>query len=616
MNDKTYRNLKIAVHCIIILTLVIYFRKWIDPKLVDFKQQPLFLFDRYFLHDHLVYPGGFGEYISLFFSQFFYYPFAGSFIITILLCLVVLATNRILKAFFSGDYVFILQFLPLLLLVHSHSRYNHTLKPDIIIITALYAAVLYKYLIWVPYYLKILLFIIISALLTLFFGGNSLILFAIIAILLDIKNKCPKYIVVIVCYFVITAFIPLLIGRYNPYMNIKKVFLDIFIAERHYTPITSLYILFLFYPVILVLSIILPERYRNNFTIKNSGTGTVISMRIIQLSLPVILLLVALKLSFDRTEKAKIEINYFAEGKDWKSVIKIGEKLPPEERMVIFQLNRALYHTSNLTGNLFKYRQYWGEEGLLLTKHFDRNLLMPISDIYFELGFIRESLHWAYEAQTELGFTPATLKRISLTNIILGEYKIAEKFLKILAKSVIHKKWADRYLVYTKNHDLADSDPLIREKRAFTPKHDFFASNTDPIMDLQHLVNENPLNKMAFEYLIACALLKHDIGKVIQNLHYMPDLKYDKIPRHIEEAILTFMVMQNTTKVNLYGYTIDKETARKFIEYNNLLLKKYNRNMMAARTELYRNFGNTFWFYVHYVSPITTKREFKERGKK
>ena len=613
MNDKIFRNLKIAVYCVIILTLVIYFRKWIDPVLIDFKQQPLFLIDRYFLHDHLVYPGGFAEYLSLFLSQFFCYSFAGSCIITILICLVLLATNRIFKSFFSGGYAFVLQFLPLLLLVHLHSRYNHTLKPDIILLMALYAAVLYRYLIGMQYYFKILLFIVISALLVFLFGANSLILFAVIAIIMEIKSRHPKYMPLITGYIIIAGFTPLIIGRYTPFMNINKTFLDIFFPERHYTPIVTLYILFLLYPAVLTLSLIFSGKLINNSRADNPGSNALTAMRIIQFSLPVILLLITAKLSFDRTEKALIEISYYAEEKDWKSVIRTGEELPPEERIVIFQLNRALFHTGNLTNDFFRFRQYWGEEGLLLTKHFNRKLLMPISDIYFELGFIKESLHWAYEAQTEYGFTPAIMKRISLTNTILGEYKIAEKFLKILAKSVIHKKWAEKYLVYTKNYDLAASDNVISEKREFMPKHDFFTNHNEPIIDLKYLIKENPYNKMAFEYLIACALLKHDIGEVIQNLHYMPDLKYHKIPRHIEEAILTFMVMQNTTKIDLHGYTINNETARKFAEYNNTLLKKYNRDRMAAKNELYRYFGNTFWFYVQYISPITTKREFKER---
>lgn len=613
MNDKLFRNLKIAVHCIIALTLAFYFLKWVDPKLIDFKQQPVFLFDSHFLHDYLVVPGGFAGYLSLFFSQFFLYPFAGTCIIIVFIYLIVYSTGRLLRSFFPTDYAFILQFIPLLLLAYLHSRYDYSLKPDIIIIMALYPALLYRSLISKPYFFKIPLYIITAVLLAFFIGGNSLILYTFTAVFLEINNKGSKYRALVLLFIIISVLLPFIIGRYTPYMNTQKVFFDIFVHERHYTPIIILYPLFLFYPVFLLFSVIFYSKTEKISAVNSAGWITGITGKTVLLVLPLIIVFITVKFSFSKTEKYLVEINYFAAEKDWSSVINTGNTLPHENRIVIFQINRALYHTGNLANNLFNFRQYWGEEGLLLTKHYNRKLLMPISDIYYELGFIKESLHWAYEAQTEFEFMPAILKRIALNNLILGEYRIAEKYLKILTKSVIHKKWANYYLRYLNNHDLMDSDQEIREKRAFMPKKDFFANNKNPIIDLQNLVEENPFNKMAFEYLIIGSLLKHDLGRVIKYLKYMPDLKYDKIPRHIEEAIVVFIVRQNKTNINLYGYTISNETVKKFNQYSNLLFNKYNNNKAAARGDLYNYFGNTFWYYLHYVSPITTKREFKER---
>ncbi len=613
MNEKAFRVIRTAVHGILVVSLILYFWKWVDIELVDFNQQPLFLFNYHFFHNYLAFPGGFAGYLALFFSQFFHYPFAGTCIVIIFLYLTVLSTNRILKGFFPEDYVFILQFIPLFLLVSLHSLYSHTLKPDIILIMTLYPAVLYKYLIGRPYYFKIPFFILLSLLLILFFGGNSLMLFGLLAVILEIINKKKKYIPVILVFIIVSISLPLIIGRYTPYMNTGKVVLDIFMPETHYTPVITLYLLFLFYPVVLLLGMILVRKSQKSLFSGHPGKIMQITARLIQLALPVIILIISMKLSFNRTEKALIELNYFADKKDWESVLKTAEMLPPENRIVIFQINRALYHTGNLMNNLFSYKQFWGEEGLLLTKHFNRKLLIQISDIYFELGYIKESLHWAYERQTEYESSPLILKRIVITNLILGEYKIAAKFLKILSESIVHRKWAVRYLHYLDDPALIDADPVIREKRNLMPKNDFFAHNDEPILDLQYLINENPSNKMAFEYLIACSLLKHDLGNIIKNLHYMRDLNYSKIPRHMEEAILTFMVMQNTTKINLYGYTINNETVKRFTQYSNLLFNKYNNNKESSKNELYRYFGNTFWFYIHYISPITTKREFKEK---
>ena len=264
--------------------------------------------------------------------------------------------------------------------------------------------------------------------------------------------------------------------------------------------------------------------------------------------------------------------------------------------------------------DLFNYNQLWGQDGLILTRYYNSKILMPISDYYFDLGYIKESRHWAYEALTKYELEPIVLKRIALSNLILGEYKISRKFLTILSKSVIHRKWANKYLNYINNEELIESDPVIQEKRDLMPKHDYYANNNEPEVNLVNLLEDNPKNKMAFEYLIANSLLRHDIGNVIRNLHYLSELNYPEIPKHIEEAILLYIIFQKGEDIQLKPYQISNMTTERFRRYNNILYNKHKNNLRAARYDLSKYFGNTFWYYLHYVSPITTKREIKERS--
>jgi hypothetical protein len=41
---------------------------------------------------------------------------------------------------------------------------------------------------------------------------------------------------------------------------------------------------------------------------------------------------------------------------------------------------------------------------------------------------------------------------------------------------------------------------------------------------------------------------------------------------------------------------------------------KYRKDMQAARAELYNGFGNSYWYYIHYVSPLTTQRKIHEKA--
>ncbi len=614
MNFSVKKVLSLSVFYIIIISLFIYFWKWIDPVLIDFKQQPVFLFDLRFLREYLVLPAGFAEYLSLFISQFFHFALFGAFLFILILYLVIILTRKLLHIFLPDDYVFILQFLPALLLTYLHSQYYYTLKPDIIIIASVLFTLLYNHLINKGNLIKIPLFIISSAVLVLLFGGISLILFSLLVVFSEIKMQKIKSIPLVIVFVVIASALPFLVGLYTPYMNTDRVYLDIFISGKNFRPGIASYALFLFYPVVILPGIILFRKISGNNPAENISRGRTLVAAIIRIAVPVIFLIITLRFSGNKNEKALIQLNYYAEREDWEAVFRAGEILSPENRLVMFQLNRALYHTERLTEDLFSYKQLWGQDGLILTRYYNSKILEQISDYYFDLGFIKESLHWAYEALTKYELNPAVLKRIALSNIILGEYKIAAKFLAILSKSVIHRKWAHKYISYLDNHDLIEADPVILEKRDLMPKSDHYSNSEEPEFDLYSLLQENPKNKMAFEYFIASCLLRHDIGNVIKNLHYLLDLNYAAIPKNIEEAILVYILFQNGQNIHLEPYYISNTTAQRFNRYNDILYNKHKNDLKAAKKDLALHFRDTYWYYLHYVSPITTKKEIKERS--
>jgi hypothetical protein len=614
MTYSIKKVLNLAIFYLIIILLFIYFWKWVNPVLIDFKQQPVFLFDFKFLKDYLVIPGGLAEYLSLFISQFFHFALLGALIFTLILYLVIIISRKLLSLFLPMDYVFVLQFLPALLLTHLHSQYSYTLKPDIIVIISISLTLVYNYFINKRILFRISLFAVSSVILGLFFGGISLILFSFLVILCEIKNKKNKYIQAIIAFVVISFVLPFLVGLYTPYMNVEKTFFDIFVPERNYKPGATLYTIFLFYPVIILSGIILFRKTPVNNLVNFKYRGRLLNITIIQTAIPLIFLVLILIFSYRKYDKALIELNYNAEIENWEAVLKAGKMLSPENRLVLFQLNRALYHTDRLMEDLFSYEQLWGQDGLILTRYYNSKILMPISDYYFDLGYIKESRHWAYEAFTKYELDPVVLKRIALSNLILGEYIIAKKFLKILSKSVIHRKWANKYLEYINNKDLIAYDSVIQEKRNLMPKHDYYANIYEPEIDLFNLLGENPKNKMAFEYFIANSLLRHDIGNVIENLHYLSELNYKKIPRHIEEAILLYVLFQKGKSIQLKPYRISNITAQRFNRYNHILYNKHKNDIKDAQKDLALYFKNTFWYYLHYISPITTKKEIKERS--
>ncbi len=614
MNNKIRKVFNVITTVVVFAVLFLYFLKSVDPRLIDFSQQPIFLTGMNFFNDYLVLPGGLAEYISLFISQFFHFALAGTILLLLVLYFILFLTRKLLLIFFPPDYVHIIQFIPVFLLAYLHSKYSYTLKPDIIILVSLLFVTGYYYFINKRIVLRIALFIVAAAVSIMFFGGVSLMLFSSLAIILEIGNKKGGSALIAVLYFIIAAVFIFVVGTYSPYMNFDKVMFDIFIPEKYYKPFLALYPLFLSYPALMITGLIFSGRMPD-IMLKGDEHKTINRIVASLISIiPVILLLITIRFSYNKDDKALIELNYYANNNDWYFVLKAGEKLPLKNRIVLFQINRAMYFRGRLLDDLFNYDQIWGEDGLILTRYYNSRILMPISDYYFDLGYIKESLHWANEALTKNDFQPDAVKRIALSYLILGEYKKARKYLNLLSKSITYRKWARHYLKYLDNEDLITSDPLLRKKRDLMPKHDYFANINEPGIDLYNLLQENPQNKMAFEYFIAVLLLKHDIGHVINNLHYLSGLNYSHIPRHIEEAVLLYLLRRGESEAQLGSLSISAPTRDSFSNYNTILSAKYRGNLQLARQELSEKYRNTLWYYLHYISPITTKREIKERS--
>ena len=131
---------------------------------------------------------------------------------------------------------------------------------------------------------------------------------------------------------------------------------------------------------------------------------------------------------------------------------------------------RALYHKGMLLDHLFDREQIFGIDGLFITRQISKNSTIPMSALYFELGHINAAQLFSYEAKTSFPYDPRVFKMLTLTNLINEQYSIAEKFIKLLKKSIIHRDWANFYEKYIFNHELCQNDPLFLQKRKCIPE--------------------------------------------------------------------------------------------------------------------------------------------------
>ncbi len=588
------------------LFLFFYYLLVFDSYLYYHNHQPIFLFDKTYLKEFLLYPGGPVELITQFFFQFFYFNLFGAFFISAIFISIFIIIYKLIKKIGDFKYSLILSFLPVALLLVIQNRYNFPL-----VITVKYLFALIFSLIYVKISNRYKFFIILlSFLIYYFLGGWPYLFYVVICVLQELlfsKNR-EKYIYAVLNSLVYFIY-PYIAVRYLFMINIKEAYLYIVAYKLcgwpfYFNPDLCFYLFFFSFPVIQICLFIYLKYIKAKIKKRDSSPAGIyyILIQSIFIILAAVLILI---FSFDRQGKKNIQIDYLAEQGRWDELLNISRGMEEYTIPVMFNVNRALYHTGQLLDNLFYYPQKIGADVLFL-ENFDRPGAIPTTDLYFDLGHIKAAQVMAYEGQTKLGYNPRMLKLIIISNIISEEYDIAKKFLDILNKSILHKRWVKYYRNYLLNESLIRSDSLIRLKRKLMPKFDFFITSKNSEVDLVGLLKEKGNNKMAFEYLMAYYLLENRLEDLLEHLDHFKKLGYRKYPRHIEEALLLISIVDPSKNVKI-EYSINQQTIKQFKQFYTIL--SGSRDKIEAQKALKKEFRSTYWYYVRYIYPKIGKLE-------
>ena len=294
----------------------------------------------------------------------------------------------------------------------------------------------------------------------------------------------------------------------------------------------------------------------------------------------------------------KIEVflgmDHYVQTEEWNKVIGLSKTYRNENQLVAYYTNLALYKTGQMADRMFDFPQH-GVGGLQL--EWKRDEVTPFfgGEVFYQLNYFNEAYRWAFESMVAKGLNPRSLKRLVLTSLINGHYQIAAKYLNILDKTMFYKKWASEYKACISDTSKVNQIRELAGKRRFLLKNDFISYN----LGLNELLREHPDNKMAFEYQMAAFLLNKDIKNFAANINRLKELGYHDIPVNYEEALLFCMTYFKRDLVP-EGYSIRPETIQRKNEYIAAISRCGGNKDLAAR-ELYKQFGKTCWYYLHFV---------------
>jgi len=617
----------------IVFFAIFYVYLWmgVKPQLIyhgggEFTDFPFFYKGWAFATDTVLHPGGPVEYLSAFLSQLLYLPWAGALVLTVHALLICVFTACFLKTIGISRFR-TLSFLPAVLLLITYNRYTYHFTTTLALLAALIFSCIYVKAAPKSKILTVLLFFLLCVVLYLIAAGEYLF-FALVCGVYEIFFR--RRLLIGLLYGVLTVSIGYIVGVLVFNISILDVYSKLLplswriieYSERRIM-IQAVYVLYLFVPSTVIVFGLYKLFTQSRFYllhIKNTGRSNPLKVKekkkavksekstqtertaasnflktAISFGFIFITAGAAVLYFTDFERKAVFEVDYCLNNREWNKVIDVGRHYQNNDH-IMHALNRALYHLGILASDMFCYQQR--PRCLLLSTQKEMASPWQKVDTYYDLGTLNHCESALVESLAIYGEHPEILKRLAFIKMARGDIDTARVYLGALNRTLFDSSWATDYLRRLKSDPNLSTNQEIQRLRSLMPEKDKGSVSFSMEEQLIALLERNPKNRMAFEYLMAFYMFRLDLDKFVQYIGRLDDLGYPQVPRHYEEAILTYIYLTKKTP-DLKGRRISEKSQQRFRSYLQLAAR-YGGNQQAAFGPLAKSFGNTYFFYYVY----------------
>lgn len=547
------------------------------------EQFQLFLFSRQYLMERLAVPGGAAAYVAEFLVQFYNNPFLGAGVLALLYLLLQMLVWRLMTRNAGSDsgksdLLFVLSFLPSLALWFIMGDENVMLAFPVSLILALTAMLLY------PSGKKERLFFSLFSIPFVYWITGPMVFVPVLYMLVKELRGSGSWIVgagVGIGQAVYALFCILLSAQFEPY-PLRRLLGGIFyyripeILPYSVIGIAALCLLLVFFPVPMK-SLIPKKRQR-----LSAGIGLCLMIAASILFIPK---------GYDSKKYELMEYDYLVRVQRWNDIIQKAEKRQPDLPMSVCATNLALGMTGQLGERAFEFFQK-GPEGLLpkFERAFSTTLLT--GEAYYHLGLVNTAQRYAFEAMESIpnyNKSGRVMKRLAETNLINGQYKVAEKYLLMLKKTVFYRKWAQGRLEMVADSGRIERHPVYGRLRKMRLEKDFLFSETELDKTCGQLLAHYKENALAMQYLLIYPLLNRDLDSFVNYFGYVSSVvRYN--PTICQEAVVAFAYMKKKEEVP--AGMVNDDIVRRF--------KSFAQTYAFAgkdspQLEIFRN---TLWYYL------------------
>ena len=575
-----------------------------------------------FLRDSLGVPGGFVVYTAGFLSQGYYHSWLGALIIVLTaLCLGELSRRHFVVAGHPRSIV--LTCFPGIMIFLLYSRYKHPLSACLVVSLGLYFSLVFEKLPLRKTFIRVVAYCLLVAVGFWLMGAGGVLVFLLMTVIYAIfvhRNwgltilAVPASVVLtwgLAQYLFVLPPQQALLGLtpFSPTATLgMKTFLRVLIFLLYgFVPFT----VSLIFLGKIVFSKHKQTRKVRLKTKKAEKAHAVAGQKKISLAsfrkpaviaVPIVLMGMGLYFSYDQMRKAFVLSNTYSRQKQWGKVIELSHNLPKGISNPYFNhdIIRALYHTGRLPYDLFHFPQT--PQALLLTHEKKESCLtqLKLCDVFMELGQVNRAEKEASELLAVKGPYGITLEKLAWINILKRQTDTARIYLNALKKDLVFRDTADTLLSSLNNGFAPYQAAYIDKIRSYMHEEEYPITYKESIDEiLLGLLEQNPRNRMAFEYLMACYLLTRRADKVMENIERLNDLGYQGIPTLYEEAILIYFGVQGQ-QIDLKKFNLRRETIQRYMKFVQLRKAMQTANRQAVLNRLIQEFGSSYFFYFSF----------------
>ncbi|MDD2560246.1 MAG: DUF6057 family protein [Bacteroidales bacterium] len=578
----------------------------------------LFLFDRTFFVEHLNSPGRLLEYAGKFLTQFFYFPWLGALVLTLLL---VLWQWMLIRAFNLPKQLRLLSLLPpaMALLYIGMQEYSIFVAKYAVLsqVTGMLLSVLPLFVAaYLPKTGAKILFLLAFGVLTYPFIGFYALLGALLlwvrlftegkTVFQEIvpegaqpQIKSIKYSKLLLRQLLLLIYIigipPLFFLLSGQNINPKYLFAyGLPVYDYPNTPVmwTALVACILLLFGLGLLPFAQTAKGRRNWWL--NPLFLVLAITFVQAG------------SYkDLNFETQLAMERAISDNDWDKVLELARKpnKNPNRLMVIYR-NIALYNKNQLCEKMFMFPN--SDEPFHTKNTLVSNTIIgaPVNCFYY--GLLNYSYRWNMENMVLFGPRVENLRFMMMSALLNGEMELAGKYIHILEKTLFYKKWAEEHRVYLQNPALLLENKQYKTLLALT-KYENVLGQDQRVIELT-ILNHFAQLKSGTDEMLEWSMSSVLTTKSVYRFWPMFFVYVNKnlpLPRHVQEAALLLAYFEKKELGDLLK-RMDSQVLQRFDEFKRITESNTHLTEEQLATLLKRSFEKSYWYYFCFVKDLKT----------